>query len=133
MQQNKTSKTKAKPRRSKRYTTAQKEEFKLLSRYAAEDRAEAQALRDKLEWERFLAWQEQNKDKAPHLPGLNPGLNPSPNLSPIPTLIPLAVRAVPAPAHQAPALPVPPVLNLMPVDIAAINEAAQEFRKGAPV
>ena len=128
MQQNKTSKTKAKPRRSKRYTTAQKEAFKLLSRYAAEDRAEAQALRDKLEWEAFLEWQERNKGRILKAPAAPPPVLVL-DLPPIAALTPSVPRAVPAPAHQAPALPVLPVLNFTPEDIAAIHEAARELRE----
>jgi hypothetical protein len=102
---NKSSTSKTKPRSKKRYTAAQIEGFKLIRRYESELRAEAQARADQREWEAFLAWQARNNSAIVQAP------------------------AVPARALQAPALPVPSVLNFTPEDIATILEFAEQYRE----
>lgn len=127
--------TKSKAKRktgSTKYSAAQIEQFKLLRKAEAEYQAECKARSEQREWEAFLEWQERNKDRILKAPTAPPPVLVL-DLPPIAALTPPVVRAlpraVPAPAHQAPALPVLPVLNFTPAEIANILEAAKQLRE----
>jgi hypothetical protein len=102
MQHSNKTTSKTKPRSKKRYTAAQKEEFKLISRYESELRAEAQARADQREWECHLAWLARNNIAA-------------------------QAPSVPAPALQS--LPVLPALNFTAEATAILVEMSTEQRE----